>query len=65
MSKTNSATTGYIVISQINPALILTTTGEFHARGQCGPGGYCAKVYKTEAAARKSHPGRTIKPLAK
>ena len=55
---------GYIVISNINPALILCTDGEFHAKSQCGPGGYCAKVYKTDAGARKSHPGRTIQPIA-
>jgi hypothetical protein len=63
MSKTNNATAGYIVISDINPALILCTDGEFHNRSQVGPGGWCAKVYKTEAGARKSHPGRVVRPL--
>ena len=56
---------GYVVISNINPALILCTDGEFHTRGFVGPGHeWSAKVYKTEAGARKSHPGRTIQPIA-
>lgn len=61
MSTTNAS--GYMVISQINPALILCTDGDFHGRSQVGPGAYCAKIYKTEAAAKKHNPGRTIVPV--
>ena len=63
MSKTTNET-GYIVISNINPALILCTDGEFHGRSQVGPGGYSAKVYKTETAAGKHNPGRVVRPAA-
>ncbi len=42
---------GYIVRSAINPAMIYCTDGHFHADKQCGPGGWCAKVYKTERRA--------------
>lgn len=53
---------GYMVISEINPALILCTDGNFHGRALVGPGGYCAKIYKTEAAAKKHNPGRKVIP---
>ena len=55
---------GYVVISNVNPALILCTDGEFRTRSMCGPGGYCAKVYKTEAGAKCSHPGRIVQAYA-
>lgn len=44
----------YIVRGGINPKLILTTTGDLKPEILCGPGGYCAKVYKTRAGAERS-----------
>lgn len=41
----------YIVRSGSNPAMILTTSGEFKPQSMVGPGGYCAKVYKTKHGA--------------
>lgn len=62
MSKTTKET-GYIVISNVNPALVLCTDGEFHARGFFGPGhDLSAKIYKTEAGAKKHNPGRIVQP---
>ena len=56
---------GFIVFSDINPALILCTDGEFHARSVVGPGrDLSAKVYKTEVGARRFHPRRVVRPLA-
>lgn len=62
MGKTNIS--GYVVISNVNPALILCTDGDFHARSMVGPGGYCAKVYKTAEAAQKHNPGRIVRSAA-
>ena len=56
-------TNGYVVRSDINPALVLCTDGKFHAESQVGPGGYCAKVYLTEAGARKHNPGRITEEI--
>ena len=41
----------------------LCTDGEFHAQTMCGPGGWCAKVYKTEAGARRNNPGSIVEPV--
>jgi hypothetical protein len=52
-----SKTTGYIVRSAINPALVLCTDGEFRAEIQVGPGGYAAKIYKSVPAAQRVRGG--------
>ena len=41
----------YLVRSTVNPKLVLCTDGEFHYDAACGPGGFCAKLYKTEKGA--------------
>lgn len=51
---------GYIIRSRLNPKMILCTDGEFHAEIQVGPGGWCAKVYKTERGARNAHHGLNV-----
>lgn len=44
--------TRYLVRSNINPAMILCTDGEFHAEGTIGPGtDRSAKLYKTRRGA--------------
>jgi hypothetical protein len=48
----------YLIRSRVNPALVLCTDGEFHAEVQVGPGGWCAKIYKTERGADASAAGR-------
>jgi hypothetical protein len=52
---------GYLVLGELNPKLILCTDGDFHAPSMVGPGGYCAKVYRTEAGARRRWPNNTIR----
>jgi hypothetical protein len=47
----------YIVRGAINPKMILCTDGEFHVESLIGPGGWSAKVYKTEAGAKRHNPG--------
>jgi len=42
----------YIVRSHQNPVMILTTIGEYKPASMVGPGGYCARVYKTRARAQ-------------
>lgn len=39
--------TRFLVRSSLNSALIYCTDDEFHHETQCGPGGFCAKLYKT------------------
>lgn len=51
---------GYLVVGAVNPSTVLCTDGEFHARSMVGPNGFCAKVYKTEAGARRSRPGHQV-----
>ena len=46
----------FIVVHKHNPQAILCTDGEFHGRSMVGPGGWCAKVYKTRAMAEKHNP---------
>lgn len=57
----NQTETTYIVRSEINPALILCTDGEFHAEGFFGPGHEIgAKIYKTRRNAEKVRGGYKI-----
>jgi hypothetical protein len=45
---------GFLVRSGVNPALVLTTTGEFMPQVFCGPGNDCsARVFKTRAGAER------------
>jgi hypothetical protein len=50
----------FIVRSQGNPKMIYCTDGDFHHETQCGPGGFCAKVCKTERGARAVRGGTVI-----
>lgn len=54
----------FLVRSKINPALILTVSGEFIPESLCGPGMRCAKIYKTRRGAENvgSNDSRTIHP---
>ena len=56
----NKTETRYLVRSGVNPALILCTDGEFHADAQVGPGGWCAKLYKTRRGADAVRGGDAI-----
>lgn len=54
-------TGGYIVRSEINPALILCTDEQFHAEMFTGPGTELqAKIYKTRRNAAKVRGGYQI-----
>lgn len=59
--KTTPATK-FIVRNGRNSATILCTDGNFHARCMVGPGGWCAKLYKTEAGAKKNNPDDVVEP---
>lgn len=50
----------YIVRSKLNPKLILCTNGDWMPESMVGPGGYSAKVYKTEAGAKRVRDGHVI-----
>ncbi len=52
----------FLVRSKANPALILTMSGEFIHEAACGPGGHCAKLYKTRRGAEKSGAYVTVHP---
>lgn len=55
--------TKYLVRSQINPSLVLATSGDFLPEDLVGPGHHVgAKLYKTEAAAKRANPGRVVEP---
>lgn len=41
----------YLTRSTTNSRMIYCTDGEFHHDTQCGPGGFCAKLYKTARGA--------------
>lgn len=56
----NKTQTRYLVRSKTNPMLILTVSGEFISESQCGPGGHCAKLYKTRRGAEKSGTSVTV-----
>lgn len=43
--------THYMVRSSTNAKMIYCTDGDFHHEMQCGPGGFCAKLYKTSKGA--------------
>jgi hypothetical protein len=43
----------FIARNKINPALILTAGGEWKPSRMVGPGGYQAKIFKTEAGAAR------------
>ena len=45
--------TTYIIRSSVNAKLILCTTGEFKPESMVGPGGYCAKAYRTLVGAQR------------
>lgn len=49
--KTNTNATRYLARSTTNSRMIFCTDGAFHHETQCGPNGFCAKLYKTERAA--------------
>ena len=59
-----TTTNGYLVLGAVNPKLVLCTDGEFHALSMVGPGGYCAKLYKTEAGAKRSWPTNPTQPYS-
>ncbi len=52
----------FLVRSKNNPKLILTVLGEFVAESLCGPGMYCAKLYKTRRGAERSGAEVTVHP---
>jgi hypothetical protein len=52
----------YLVRSQANPKLILTVSGEFVPESLCGPGGFCAKLYKTLRGAENAGANVTVHP---
>lgn len=43
--------TRYLARSTTNIRMIYCTDGEFHHETECGPLGFCAKLYKTERGA--------------
>lgn len=56
--------THFLVRSKINPMLVLTVSGEFIPESLCGPGGRCAKLYKTRRGAENvgTNDSRTVHP---
>lgn len=50
----------YLVRSTINSKMIYCTNGEFHHDMHVGPGGYCAKLYRTERGAARVRGGVQI-----
>lgn len=54
--------THYLVRAKRNPALIYTVSGEFIHESFCGPGGRCAKIYKTRRGAENvgTNESRTV-----
>lgn len=53
----------FLVRGKINPTLILTTSKDFVWERLCGPGGYCAKIYRTRRGAENA--GGTVRPCDK
>lgn len=43
----------FIARNNINPALILTASNDWKPSRMVGPGGYAARIFKTEAGANK------------
>lgn len=58
----NMTVNRYLVRSATNPALILTVSGEFIPESLCGPGGRCAKLYKTRRGAERAGSHVTVHP---
>lgn len=56
----NATDTGYIARSKDNTKMLRCTDGDFHHETQCGPGGFCARVYKTQRAARAVRGGSVL-----
>jgi hypothetical protein len=53
----------FLARSVANPAMVYCTDGEFHHELQCGPGGHCARLYKTERGAQAVRGGTvTVHP---
>lgn len=52
----------FLVRSKTNPSLILTVSGEFMHEAACGPGGRCAKLYKTRRGAENAGSNITVHP---
>ncbi|HEU4727715.1 MAG TPA: hypothetical protein VFT22_07495 [Kofleriaceae bacterium] len=43
----NTDETRYLARSTTNYRMIFCTDGEFHDEAECGPNGFCARLYKT------------------
>lgn len=43
--------TRYIARSTTNPVMVYCTDDDFHHEKQCGPGGFCARIYRTHRGA--------------
>lgn len=41
----------WLARSTTNTCMVYCTDGEFHLDRQCGPGGFCAKLYRTRRGA--------------
>lgn len=54
MTKLSTTKNCYLVRAISNPRLVLTVSGEFMLDSMCGPGGRCAKIYKTRRGAEKA-----------
>lgn len=52
--------TRFLVRSLLNPSMIFCTDGEFHCESIVGPGGFCAKLYKTRRGAEAVRSGENI-----
>lgn len=52
----------FLVRSKANPKLVLTVSGAFIPESLLGPGGYCAKLYKTRRGAEKAGAHVTVHP---
>jgi hypothetical protein len=56
----------FICRSNVNPRLILTTLrpngsgNQWQPQSLIGPGGYTAKTFATEAAAKRQHSGQVV-----
>lgn len=61
--KTTTNKKGFVVRGSVNSNLILCDDGEFHAATQVGPGGWNAKIYKTESGARRAYPTNPVEAV--
>jgi hypothetical protein len=62
MKNTLMAVNRFLVRAKTNPMLILTVSGEFVPESLCGPGGYCAKLYKSRRGAENAGSNVTVHP---